>query len=82
MLFGAIRMALLYALWQAEAIEALRASKIETFSEFGWGDHYVWFPIVVALVSFFCGCLAGAIAKKIESVDFCKSGSAQEVASR
>lgn len=64
MLFGAIRMAILYALWQAEAIEALRAGKIETFAEFGWGDHYVWFPIVVALVSFLCGCLAGAIAKK------------------
>ena len=63
-LFGAFRMAMLYALWNTEAIEALKAGEIETFGEFGWGDHYVWFTIIVVLVSFFCGCLAGAIAKK------------------
>jgi len=63
-LFGALRNAVGPTLSYQQAREAAEAGLIDMPTDYGWGDHYIWFTICCLVVSFSCGALAGAIAKR------------------
>ena len=47
-----------------DASEQVENGVINSVREYGWGNHYIWFLIVLCLVSYCCGLLSGATAKK------------------
>ncbi len=63
-LFGSLARAVGPTLSYDEARDAAQAGLIDTASDYGWGDHYIWFTISCLAVAFCCGALAGAIAKR------------------
>jgi hypothetical protein len=63
-LFGAIRNSIGYTLSGKDARRLIEEGVIESVSEYGWGDHYVWFVIVFSLATFCSAALTGATAKR------------------
>lgn len=63
-LFGAIRNVAGATLSPQEAGELVEEGVIHTIWEYGWGDHYVGYLVVFCTVTFSCGALAGATAKR------------------
>ena len=47
-----------------EAAQLVQLGVIRTTSEYGWGDHYIWFLIVITAITLVCSGLTGAIARK------------------
>ena len=47
-----------------KAREQVDNGVINSVREYGWGNHYIWFLIVLCFVSYCCGLLSGATAKK------------------
>ena len=63
-LWEEIRYAAGPALSPDKAKEQVEIGVIESIWEYGWGDHYIWFLIIFCLITYCCGVLAGATAKK------------------
>jgi hypothetical protein len=46
------------------AAQLVDEGSLESIWDYGWGDHYIWFLIFFCFVTYCCGALAGATAKK------------------
>lgn len=62
--FGAFRLSVGTNLSLEEARELVETGVIDSVSEYGWGDHYIWFLITFCFASYWSAILAGATAKK------------------
>lgn len=62
--FIVIKSAFSYTLFYEDAKEYLESGIISIISDYGWADHYIWFLIVVCIVSFISAFLCGATTKR------------------
>jgi hypothetical protein len=63
-LWGAIKKVVGVTLSPQKARELVEEGHIDSVWEYGWGDHYIWYLIVICFTTFSCAALAGATAKK------------------
>lgn len=63
-LFGALKQVVGATLSPKEASELVDEGFINSIWDYGWGEHYIWFLISICVVTFCCGGISGATAKK------------------